>query len=611
MAKERVILYTQKVVNDPSNAQAARVLEQKFRDIETAAKAATKAIREANEASNRSANAARGGGGRGGSSGGGRGYSSFAAGMSEGSRILAAERREREAALRDMQRAAEQEKNILRDRVRANIEASRQIRDAAKTTRANFYRGRAAASAAASSASAAYGAAGQAAYAAGDGFSDADAKRHVEALGRAHAETERAAVRSAQRAAQANRELFSGLKQTAAGVGSVARAFVYLGISGEENLAKAVQMLAKFEAGMAGIQGVSNIAAGGTKAIRAYRGMGAGAGLAAGVGAVGIGTTALAGGAALAVGGGIGFGIGRLAIGGASFGRMTDNWGITDYAGEHRARNAERVRGLAGQWNAQRSGIDQRYADFSTMQDINLQHAQITGGADAVREQASKNRDIAFAQNREVNARITANPGMAREVATRELANANAAQIQAMSTVLTLRQQDMSLLNQAIAAEKQRTQAIKDQQQAIRASIGMADAGTLSEAEAGAKAIREGRQLTQSQVSALGAAGFGETSQQEAAKLGENALSRFPELRALADQLKKNAEEASKKIDIAIQQSVTGRITVTPDLEKTRSDLMVVLKQWSSETVELVKKQIELDRADRQSQSDLQRNTSG
>ena len=44
MAKDRTVAFKLKAENDPSNAQAARVLEQKFRDIETAAKAATIAV---------------------------------------------------------------------------------------------------------------------------------------------------------------------------------------------------------------------------------------------------------------------------------------------------------------------------------------------------------------------------------------------------------------------------------------------------------------------------------------------------------------------------------------------------------------------------------------
>jgi len=262
-------------------------------------------------------------------------------------------------------------------------------------------------------------------------------------------------------------------------------------------------------------------------------------------------------------------------------------------------------------WINQRAALDQDSSDFDRRLANNLWHAETTGGLHEARKQAMTNADEAFARQRDLKARIAAQPGMAPEVATRELANANASRIQAMSTIIGLRQQELSLVNQALAAEKQRTQAIKDQQQSIRASIGMADNSTLREAEAGAKAIREGRALTQSQVSALGSSGFGEVAQTEAAKLGEGALAKYPELAALAEQIRKSAEERSKEISVAIQQNVTGRITVTPDLEKTKADLTVILNQWSQETKELMQQQLELDRADRNSQDALRRNTSG
>jgi len=528
MAKDRVILYTLRVVNDPTNAKAAAEQIRLFRETEAAAKAATKAMNEVRNAQAGVMNATRGGGRGGSGSGGGR--SSFARGMSAGAQSLAEERREREAN--------------LRERIRG------------------------------------------------------------------HETEERAAVKAVATIKRHNNELNAGLKQTVSGIGSVARAFVLLGISGEENIEKAVRAFAKFEAGMQGIQGAANIVGGGAKAFRAYRGLSAGSGLAAGVGAIGAGSTVLAGGAALAVGGGIGFGIGRAAIGGASFGRMTDAWGMTDYAGEHRQRAASRNAARAGQWNVQRNSTDFRYAQYNQQAAIDLDYAQGTGGMSAAANQAYQNADRASQRAREVNANITANPGMAREVATREQANATASQIQAMSTVISLDQQRLAIVRQAVSEEKARTQAIKDQQQAIKAAVGMADADMIKLAESAAGKRRRGEITTPQEAAALGAI-IPEFGQQEAAKIGESVFNKYPELKALAEQMRLANEKASKDISVKVQSEVTGKIVLTPDLEQTKQNFEAILTKWFEQNRDLMNEQLERDRADRDSQQQLARQTSG
>lgn len=528
---DRKVTFTLGTAVSPQSKKDAAALADAFKSVEAAAKAATKAMRDAHDAANRGASAA--GGATRSRAGAGRG---FAAGFdraeaADRARALREESREREINLRQKIRAYEME--------------------------------------------------------------------------------ERAAAKAAATAKRYNSELNSGLKQAAAGIGNVARAFVYLGVSGEENIEKALRMLAKFEAGMAGIRGVSDIAGGVAKAGRAYRGLSAGAGLASGVGAVGLGTTVGLGVAAAAVGAGAGFGAARVAMGGHQFGQMTDDFGWTDYAGQHRARVAANMKGKAGQWTAQRAGSDFRSNQFNQQAATDLENAAVTGGLSGAANQAYANSDMANAQVREVNARIAAGKGGSAETYTRDQLNASNSQIQALSTIIDLDTRRLSIVNQAVAAEKERTQAIKDQQQSIRASIGLADAETVRLAEEAAKNIRLGKLNTPQHASALSAIGLSEYGQKEAAKIGEGVVARNPEIAALVEQLRKNAEAANKEMSVKVVQEVFGRIELTPNLEADAQKLKVALTEWAEQRRRAVKEALDKADADERSQQTIRIHSGG
>ena len=98
--------------------------------------------------------------------------------------------------------------------------------------------------------------------------------------------------------ARQTREFKAGLNDAIEGVTSLARAFVLLGVSSEENMVKAVRALAKFEAAAQGVRGVMKVTGplgslltrgGGAMGLKAGGSAGAvgAAGLAAGVGIVG------------------------------------------------------------------------------------------------------------------------------------------------------------------------------------------------------------------------------------------------------------------------------------------------------------------------------------
>lgn len=111
-------------------------------------------------------------------------------------------------------------------------------------------------------------------------------------------------TRAIKQAAGERRKMLGEMKRDAndalEGVVSLSRAFVLLGVSGEENMEKAVRALAKFEAGVQGVRGamkLSGALGGGLTRLAPALGMKAGAGgaalgaagLAAGVGVLGAG----------------------------------------------------------------------------------------------------------------------------------------------------------------------------------------------------------------------------------------------------------------------------------------------------------------------------------
>jgi hypothetical protein len=606
MAKDRTIEYKQKVVNDPANAKAAADLIAHFNAVEAAAKAATAAMREAAGARRYGGGGgATGGGGSGrSSSGGGRGYSSFDAGMRAGSQHLREDQREREASIRarqrevaEMARAAEKEKAILRDRVRANVEASRAIRDAARATLSGHYRARAAGS---PSTPASVGAAGIP--------SDGDFRKHIEGVGRAYAEQERAATQAAQRAAQANRELLGGLRQTATGVGSVARAFVLLGVSGEVYLNRALQVLAKFEAGMQGVSGVTNILAGGAKIVGASR---AGMGLRGAIGAVGMGSTFMAGAGAFGVGAGAGFGLGRWAIGEGSFGRMTDWAGLTNWSGERAAATSARRQGIAQRQMDARGRIGQRYDDFNTLGGFALDEAGSRGIGFAA-EQSQRNVAAARARSASLESRINAGQAGGFEQFSAERVAAQSNTVTALRAALAIDRERLSLVQAAAAAEKDRTRAIQEQSQAMRAAVGMADQDTLRMANQAAKNRIAGVMNTPELAGALGAI-IPEYGQEEAAKIGAARIDsgRFPELAAVMDLLKAQKEAESKSLTVDVIQKVSGEIRLTSDIEEVVRKFRDVLKANEADLQMAVRKELEEIQRDRDAQEALQRGTRG
>lgn len=658
---DRKVTFTLGTAVDPQAKREAAELAAMLASIKTAAEGATKAVRATFDASSRGPRSAGAGSGGSGGAPGGRRSPTASGGFERGydraamddlRRQRADERREREAILADRRREAQAEKKILDDRVKANVEASRRIREAARETKAGHYTtrqsdelkrqqdervqrnrmqadtaarvresveaSRAAREAARETKAGNYRARADGTY--GEGYgrggggssipSDGDFKSHIEGVAKAYAAQEQAANRAAAAHQKNVRELVSGSKQAAAGVGSIARAFVYLGVSGEQNIEKALRVLAKFEAGMSAVSGVSDLVGGLSKAAKAYGKLGRGSKLAAGVGAVGAGSTVALGAAALSVGAGVGFGIGRLAIGEHSFGRMTDAWGVTDWAGEKAAANRGRVATTANRQVRQRDRTAERYSDYSTLAGFDIADAEGRGGLGAGSNRARAAVSEARARTASFENRVATGGGGSFEQITGERVAAVQGELTALNAAKSIDERRLQIVTQTVQAEKEKTRAVMEGIEASKASLGLADAATVRLAESGAGKRARGEKLSREEAGALGQF-FGDAGQEEAAKLGADVLKSNPELAKLADEIAKTRAANEKAVLVKVEEQVTGQIVVTPNAEKLKADLEYIVKDINEQIRQALKREFEATRKDRESRDDLTRATSG
>ena len=290
MAKQRNVDYVLRVVTDPNNAKTAASFAQHFKDLEASARGAERAAKAASAAV-RSGGGSGGRGGRGGAAGAGSGFAAGydRAAIQDFKRAAAEERRERELNIRQAQDIANRERRILAERVRANVEASRRIRDAAREANAASWRNRQAANAPATPQA-------------------VDFRGHVQQLGR-YAAADEAAERRAERARMAGlKDIRGAFKDTTQAVGLYARALVLANVADEESAQRMISLIARFQAYADIVVGTAKAFEALAKARKAYAAIEAAGGLAGGGG-----RGLLLGGGAAAGAGGIGAAVGGVA----------------------------------------------------------------------------------------------------------------------------------------------------------------------------------------------------------------------------------------------------------------------------------------------------------
>ena len=88
-------------------------------------------------------------------------------------------------------------------------------------------------------------------------------------------------------------------------------------------------------------------------------------------------------------------------------------------------------------------------------------------------------------------------------------------------------------------------------------------------------------------------------------------MKRNPELAKLADEIAKTRAANEKAVLVKVEETLTGKIVVTPDASKLQADLEGVIKDINEQIRRALREEFEATRKDREMQSDLQRRSSG
>lgn len=371
MAKDRKVVYTLVVEAGAGNAKTVADVAAQFKELEKNSKAAQKAINEAN--------AAVGKGGRSGGKGGSFGAGFDKAARDEMRRAAAEEKREREAILRDKERDFLREKKINAERIRANVDASRAAREAAKETKSGNYQNRQAAeekkaaeatkaaaaakkladkeaaaaakqaaieerreneanikaTAAAQKQAAKEAAAAQKAAAKEAADFEKQMSRQVGTLGRQYGQRERAGKQADALTTKAWKDAGQAVGAATGAMVSYGRAVVLASAADEESAQRMLQKIAKFEAFASVLTGTISLVKAGTSAWKAYQAAAAAAALAQGAGVAGragmgaaLGGMARSAGKAGLIGGGIALGAGVGMVGLSALGGIASGKGV-------------------------------------------------------------------------------------------------------------------------------------------------------------------------------------------------------------------------------------------------------------------------------------------
>lgn len=479
----------------------------------------------------------------------------------------------------------------------------------------------------------------------------ADERREREQIFRERMAQERAVAREAavsarQQAAAARaviteqNKLISAAKQVAGGFISIGRAAVLFGVSGEENIEKAIKALAKFEAGVAAITGLVNIIEGGAKAWRAYAAATAAAAaaqrtLTAGgaAAAIGRGPVIAAGAAVAAVGATAGSWIGQGFLSdsnAAAYRRdVTDRLGITDQAGDEAREKAATVARVQRYAAARRGNIDRRYEESGFYSALAVQRAGVTGGVEAARAAAQQQVNAARANTKGVQERFERGEfgnALDFEREAHMAASAERAALQELialderrkaiaeetgRTKLAAAKEETAILRDQLAIEQQKRNAVLEEIRGAKEAIGRMSAGQVAQLNAIAAKANRGERLSVSEGDQLAAAnlpGFGRAANEQR---GQEFINSQPELQRLIQALDAESRKKLEAIQVKVDAALKTELKITTDTAKLVKDIEAALKGIQIELVDAIRREFEARIADEKVQRDLQAATSG
>jgi hypothetical protein len=595
MSKDRKIIYTQSVQNDPKNKQAESEIVGLFKAVEASAKAATKAIREANEAAGRVT---------------ARNNPSAAAGAAGAAARAPAERARNSAV--DLLRKQDvalgkvmaKEEKYWSDREKAQAKAARQT-EAALTKQDKLlgqvmaseerYWGTITAEA-----------------------EKARAEQTAAAIKAAEEQTAAANKAAKDQAAALNKvtasqkNLIEGVKQSASGMTSLARAAVLFTAAGSKTVEQAVRMVAVFQATVDVGRGIIDMLGGARKAWQSYAAAAAAAAAAgktaSAAAIIGTGATAAAGVAAGATGLYAGEQIAMAGSSNAERRRFREfasrysgfdtvrGWlGYDSVANSNANADRDAARARTDSFFARQLGIrdsmTQRYGRESQTQDIDFRQAAL-GGLPAAGDFAAQ--QVAAGQAKQAGIQAAINSGQSNAQTIHHEAMLAAQQTQAaLERALDIDRQRLAIVQQAADAEKERSRAIQEQVRQSQISVAQLKPAELRTLEDNARRFLAGTETVE-QRQGLRGVGLGEIVDPRDAAEGQRRLAaEAPNLAALIQKLAEDREKANKEIGVKVVQEVTGKIQLVPDLEAVAKQFKDIVKAQESQFLQTVRTEME------------------
>lgn len=488
------------------------------------------------------------------------------------------------------------------------------------------------------------------------------AAREAASITKQRANAEKAASRESEQAAkktiEAQYKLNAAAKQVLSGFVSIGRAAVLFGVSGEENIEKAVRALARFEAGVSAITGIINLIEGASKAWRVYAAATATATAAqvafnatAGAGAAKAGMAAAAGGglvrgairyiphaAAATAGFGAGTYLGSRMLGegdrrnfGRDVGRLTDWAGFTDNAGDERKKVEQRREVIANMAGRRRARYERESEEAGTRSDLAIREGLNSGGvAGGI---AAGEREYAAAKAESERLRGMAGgtiEGADAQNIARQQELSLGREVQVINQIIELRKQDREMaretgearlakakeetgeLRQQLQIEQQKRNAFLEGQRATREAVGVAGLDKVARANAAAKMLRETGQVDLAGGDALAEMGITEPGRAAREREGNKRLDTIaPDLKALLADLNKRSEKQLLDITVKFEQALKQEITITGDNEATMKKFEEILKKWDAELVTKLREMLDAQLRDMDAQAGMQGATRG
>ena len=258
-----------------------------------------------------------------------------------------------------------------------------------------------------------------------------------------------------------------------------------------------------------------------------------------------------------------------------------------------------------------RDALENQYGDRDAFAALALEAASTNGGYDGGLAQARKTAEEAKARRLDIDRRVNAGGAGDFEVVQKERALAAASENNALRTAVALEKERLSLIKDAVQAEKAKTDALLEGIKQSKISIGQADADQLALANEAVKKFQQGGAASQEESAAARALGLNEVADKQDLARGQEALAGLPELAGYLKRLEEETRKKGEKQTIEVISKVTSEIKITQDPAKLIRDIEAAIKSLDAAQQEAAKRALEEAIADRDAAARVARGNNG